>query len=111
MNTITPGTPIMLDKERVLRVDFNALAELETRQGRTLFAGESWSNMKIADVRFMLVTALKHDETAPTAKALQKFITLANLPYLVERIARAWSMAVSGEDMPGVRPLEIPLGA
>jgi len=107
---ITPSVEIELDKIRMLRVNFNALIELEERTGRSVMNAEAWSGMKTADVRLMLWLSLREDDPTLTEKQVGRLLHLGNLPYVMGQVSKAWTNAISGPEDGSVRPLAVPAG-
>lgn len=63
MNTHTDGERVVtLDKERVLRLDFNALALAEEKTGRNLMSAEGWKGLTARDYRTLIWSCLVHED-------------------------------------------------
>lgn len=109
-NYITPTVPINLDRERNLRVDFNALSTLEKRVGSSVMNGNVWRQMKARDIRFLLWACLKHEDPKLTEVKAGALVQMGNLRYVMDQIATAWDISSTGGIAKGElkpRPLEL----
>lgn len=95
---LLPTVTVQLDRPRKLLVNFNALALLEDRTGRSVMQRESWASMKLSDVRLMLFAALQTDDPTITEKQVGRMLNMGNLQYVVQQITQAWVKGMQGED-------------
>lgn len=103
-STSTPlpgaGVPLKLDRERTLRLDFNAFCALKKATGENPFKGAFWSDMgDPMRVRVTLWAALLHEDKTLTEEQVGDMIPVARLGEIVVAIGEAVSAA-----MPDVKP-------
>lgn len=99
INDIKPKVyTINLDKERHLKFDLNAFAELEGIYGDFQTAMEAMSNGSIKAVRAMLWAGLVHEDENLTIKDVGSMIDMSNIGYVVETISKAVSEAMPKVD-------------
>lgn len=87
--------PIELDKERNLRYDMNALAEIEDGLGIEL-SELADVKMTMKSVRLILWAGLIHEDEQLTQRDVGSMVDMANMSYVQEKIAEAF--AVSGKN-------------
>lgn len=91
------GTKVMLDRERVISFDFNALVEIEEKYGSIEEGFGTLENPKMKDIRYLLYLTLKSDDENLTEEKTGKLIDLKN----IDRVVDALSDSL-GESLPEV---------
>jgi hypothetical protein len=95
--------PIMLDKQRHLKFDLNAFAEIEELYGSVDRAMDALEKGSIKALRAMLWAGLIHEELDDngnptiTPRQVGSLINVADLPMLTEKIGEAMNLDL-GED-------------
>ncbi|MCY8256449.1 hypothetical protein MOC12_21055 [Bacillus spizizenii] len=84
---------IMLDKERTIKFDLNALIEVEDKLGHSLT--ELGENMSIKAMRTLLTEGLKHEDPEVTEQMVGSHITMANM----KEVQEALGVAMGGADL------------
>lgn len=99
-NPTIPAVKIMLDKERTLLFDLNALVEYEEVTGKSLISGVNLSNLKMKDIRALLYAGLVHEDEKITLKQVGKLLHFGNLEGIsaLLEIAFAEAMPEKKED-------------
>ena len=92
--------PVILDKERTLRFDLNAFAELEDNYGTIDEALGAMEKGSIKALRAILWAGLMHEDDSLTLKDVGRLITLGDLPKLTEGIQQAISNSVPQSEGP-----------
>lgn len=108
MNKANPGVKVVLDKERVLKLDLNAMAAFEEATGKSLMDGSfQSSNMSIRDVRAMLWACLIHEDDALTEKQVGSWVDMTNMLEVASKLNEAFEVAIpegkEGEPNPLVK--------
>ena len=96
----TQLVPIMLDRERFLRVDFNALIMVEQRQGRSILNPDSWGNLKLKDLAYMAWAALRHEDPTLTEKGVMRLLNHSNFERVMKAVSAAWTASTKQEGDP-----------
>ncbi len=101
--------PIMLDKERHLKYDLNAFAEIEEQLGSVDEALESLEKGSIKALRVVLWAGLIHEELGEqgnpkiTPRQVGEIVSISDLPKLAEKIGEAMGADLGNpEDVKGV---------
>ncbi|NFV48089.1 hypothetical protein FDJ70_10555 [Clostridium botulinum] len=94
MNNIkTTGATIILDKERKVIFDLNALCEIEEKYESLDKALEKLSSQNrmpsMKDIRYIFYLGLKNDDEKLTEKMVGSLITLSNIQDVVEVLGNA----------------------
>ena len=89
MRTTIPTVKIVLDRERTLRFDFNALASFEEQSGRSALDPAVWNSPDAKTLRALLWAAMLHEDEALTIKAVGAMIHAGNVSYVSEKIQEA----------------------
>ncbi|MCD3217828.1 hypothetical protein G8S55_11430 [Clostridium botulinum C] len=94
MNNIkTTGATIILDKERKVIFDLNALCEIEEKYESLDKALEKLSSQNgmpsMRDIRYIFYLGLKNDDETLTEKMVGSLITLSNIQDVVEVLGNA----------------------
>lgn len=101
------SVPILLDKPRNLKIDFNALALIEEKGGRSMMSREAWNNLRTRDVRTLLFAALRHEDPDLSEKKVGAFLHMGNMKDVLGLLTQAWFLAFNGKEGAGIPPLEI----
>lgn len=89
----TKPIKITLDKERTLRFDLNAFAELEDKFGDINEALTKLQSGSIKAIRALLWAALLHEDDTLTENDVGAMIGMNNISDVVEGISRAFDQA------------------
>lgn len=90
--------PIQLDKERHLKFDLNAFAELEELYGDINTAFEAMQKGSIKAIRAMLWAGLIHEDKTLTVEQVGSMIDMSNINEVMSAIAQAISEAMPKVD-------------
>lgn len=97
-------TPILLDKERHIAFDLNAVCALEDRFGNCFQALEKLRSGTVKAARTFLWAGLVHEDPALTEEQVGSFITMMNLEEislaLVEAVSNSFPQAKNAETHP-----------
>ncbi|KOA76595.1 hypothetical protein ADU78_05785 [Clostridium botulinum] len=92
-NVKTTGSTVILDKERKVVYDLNALCSLEEKYGSLDKAIEKVSPKEglpgMKDIRYMFYLGLKNDDETLTEEKVGSLITLNNIYDIIEVIGNA----------------------
>lgn len=95
LNKANPGVTITLDKERVLKLDLNAMVTFEEATGKSLMGGTFKSkDMTPRDLRAMLWACLIHEDEALTEQQVGSWITVSNLMEVTGKLNEAFEVAM-----------------
>lgn len=83
------GVKIMLDKERIISFDFNALVDIEEKYGSLDKGLGRLENPKMKDIRYLLYLTLKGDDETLTEKKVGQLITLQNMNEVIDALSKA----------------------
>lgn len=109
-NPTAPKTKILLDKERTLLLDLNAMVEFEDATGKSLLSATSMSKMGMKEIRALLWACLIHEDEKLTLKQVGAMVHSSNLEEISASIEQTFSSAVSektedtGDPLPENRP-------
>lgn len=81
-NALTPTVPLQLDRERHMRLDFNALATIEEVLGESALDGSVFKpeNLSLARyLRAILYATLKHEDPNLTLEEVGAMLSLSNV--------------------------------
>jgi hypothetical protein len=93
--------PIKLDKERNLKYDLNAFAELEERFGSVQKAFEELEKQKLKAVRAVLWAGLIHEDPKLTEQQVGAMLSFGDLATILPAVTEAITAAlpqVDGDD-------------
>lgn len=90
--------PIQLDKERHLKFDLNAFAELEELYGDINTAFEAMQKRSIKAIRAMLWCGLIHEDKSLTLEQVGEMVHLGNMNEVMNAITQAISEAMPEVD-------------
>lgn len=86
--------PVQLDKERHLKFDLNAFAELEERYGSVDAALDALEKGSIKAIRTIVWAGLLHEEETLTARQVGSWIGLEHLETLSKALNKAMTDAL-----------------
>jgi hypothetical protein len=86
--------PITLDKERTLKYDFNAFAELEEKFGTIQKAFDELQKQKLKAVRAIVWAGLIHEDHKLTEQQVGNMLSLADLPAVMKAVTEAITSAL-----------------
>jgi hypothetical protein len=69
---------VTLDRERTLRMDFNALAKAEELTGKNFIDAATWRSLSIRDYRALIFACLVHEDPALTLESVGQMVTPRN---------------------------------
>lgn len=87
---VNKGSVIILDKERSINFNMNALVELEEKYGSIDKAFNAISkNAKMKDIRYILYLSLAHEDDELTEKKVGKLIDMRNISRVIDAMGNA----------------------
>jgi len=89
-----PVLPVMLDRERHLVIDFNALASFEEVTGKNALAVDLWTALSARDLRALLWAALIHEDRNLTLEDVGAMLDPANSPDIINALSDAYVAAM-----------------
>lgn len=103
-NKAKPEVRIMLDRERTLVLDLNAMCAFEEATGKNMLKGME-SQFSAADLRALLWACLRHEDKSLTLEQVGGMIHGGNMEEISARLMAAWELAVptsekGAEDVP-----------
>lgn len=103
--------PVVLDKARNLRLDFNALAEAEQLTGKNFLNDDTWKNMTASDVRALMFSALRHEDDKLTLQEVGALLDPSSMGEIVLALGLAYEGALpeKKEEGSGKDPLPVTL--
>lgn len=90
---VKPKIPIVLDKQRHLLMDLNAMVSFEDATGKSIFQGIDPKGMTAKDFRALLWSCLLHEDESLKIKDVGRMIHAGNMGELAAKIAQAWEVA------------------
>jgi hypothetical protein len=93
MSKTNPGIKIVLDKERTLLLDLNAMVSYEEVTGKSLFNADDKS-MGARELRAYLWACLIHEDESLTLKQVGSWINTDNMAEVAQRLTEARNEAV-----------------
>lgn len=109
---LEPEVPIEFGgKSRIIRVDFNTLALIEERTGKSVMQMGDWRGLKTKDLVSIVWACLVHEDQALTEKEVGKWLTFQNMATVMKAFATAMHISMKGERptdeaLEAVSPLE-----
>jgi len=91
---------VLLDKERHIVYDLNALADLEEEYGDLTKAFEKLQSGKINAIKKFLYIGFKHEDEELTEKEAGKMVTLGNIGSIAAAINDAMGKDLPNEESP-----------
>lgn len=98
---IVRPVPIVLDKPRTLRMDFDAMARFEEATGESAWYGNVWSSPKY--LRQLIWAALLHEDpdlTLDEVLSWRDLFQIANMAYLTTCLGELWGETMPDADQP-----------
>lgn len=106
MNKTKPEVKIVLDKERALKFDLNAMVAFEEATSKSLMNGTFDSKkMSTRDLRAMLWACLIHEDDALTEKHVGSLITPDNMLEITSALNEAFEVAMPESEDKKTPPL------
>jgi len=106
---VRPEVTIMLDKERHLKLDLNAMVAFQEETGKNLFSQKSIellaNDMNPKDLRAMLWACLLHEDEKLTLKQVGSLLEVGNLQQVMEKLTEAWTAAIPTGEVTDKAPL------
>lgn len=95
-NKATPRVKVLLDKERTIVFDLNAMVRFEEATGKNLFDGSitETSLTSAKDMRALLWACLSHDEDNLTLEQVGAMINMQNMVELQGKLNEAIDVAM-----------------
>ena len=96
------SVPIILDKERHLKLTLGAMVKFKQVTGKDLLKG--FDTLGSEEVQALLWACLVHEDKTLTLDQVGDMVSLSNIPAIAEAIARAWSTAIPEAGQTGNPP-------
>ena len=106
-NKARPEVSIILDKERHLLLDLNAMCHFENITGKNIMQGLGASELTAKDFRALLWACLYHEDKDLTIEAVGGMIHSGNLDDITNNLAKAWDVAMPEAEEEKEDPLAI----
>jgi hypothetical protein len=90
---LAPSVPVMLDRERRLKLDINALVAFEDQSGKSVM-NDGLANLTVRDIRALLWAALQHEDADLTVEQVGAWVHLGNLGVITEKLNMLVSLAL-----------------
>jgi hypothetical protein len=97
MNQAKPGVTINLDKTRILKLDYNAMADFETVTGKSFF-NLNLGKLTATDMRALLWACLHSDDETLTLRQAGEILTLVTPKELSEKIVELCKISFAIKD-------------
>lgn len=95
---LEPEVTIELGGEtRTLRVDFNTLALIEERTGKTVQQMSDWKSIKSKELRSIIWACLVDSDPSLTEQQVGRWLTLQVFPKAVQAFSEAMFISMKGE--------------
>jgi hypothetical protein len=104
MDKVKPLIPIVLDKERHLLLNLNAMCAFEEVTGKNMLQQETMRELSAKDLRAMLWACLLHEDEALKLEDVGAMIHAGNMEEISDKLAATWGAA-----MPETKEGESPL--
>lgn len=93
-----PEIPIILDKQRHLLLDLNAMVAFEEVTGKNMMQGLDAAKMTAKDFRAFLWASLLHDDKSLTLQDVGAMIHTGNMEDITNRLLEAWNVSMPEEE-------------
>lgn len=103
VNKAKPEVKIMLDRERTLKFNFNALVYFEEATGKN-YLQMNQNNLSVSDFRALMYGCLKSDDPELTLEQTGEIMSLISMDELAEKLREVQSIAM-GTKKEGSSPL------
>lgn len=87
--------------EREVKLDLNAMAELEDKYGSVEAAFQALENNSVKAIRFVLWAALLHNDENLTEQQVGRLIDLQNMGTIMDSLGKAFTNDMPSEDETG----------
>jgi len=104
MDKVRPIVPIVLDKERHLLLNLNAMVSFEEVTGKNMLRQETMGELSAKDLRAILWACLLHEDEVLKLEDVGAMIHAGNMEEISDKLAEAWGAA-----MPEAKEGESPL--
>lgn len=95
VNRARPGVKIILDKERTLKLDLNAMVAFEEATGKSFAEGSfERGEMSPRDLRAILWACLIHEDETLTEKQAGSLVTVGNMVEVASKLNEAFEVAL-----------------
>jgi hypothetical protein len=97
MDSVVPSIPLMLDRERHLRLNARALRNAERDlsdlwgQSISVYAALTMTPLRINDISILLLHALRHEDPRLTHEEVLDLMDLAPMLDIMSAITEAWT--------------------
>jgi len=103
-NKAKPQVQIMLDKERTLILDLNAMVRFEQATGKNILQQQTFSDLNATELRVLLWACLKSDDMEIKQDEVGTLIHPGNMQYISEQLSKMWDISMP-EKVEGSDPL------
>lgn len=94
---LEPEVKVMLDRERTLRLDFNAFGLIEERTGSSVQSlSEKFKEMHARDISAVIWAGLVHEDPTLTVSDVGRMLTFHRLGMLMKAFMRCMHIAMTG---------------
>lgn len=94
---LEPEAKVMLDKERTLRLDFNAFGLIEERTGSSVQSlSEKFKEMHAKDIAIVIWAGLVHEDPTLTVTDVGRMLTFHRLGAVMKAFMRCMHIAMTG---------------
>lgn len=106
MSVLVHTVPIQLDRERHLRLDFNAARHYKRATGKSLFDAEIWNSVDVEEVVTMVWAMLIHEDKELSVDDVGAMIHPGNSAHVFECLLKSYTANTSEatEGQPTARP-------
>jgi len=95
MSKAKPDVKVMLDRERTLRLDLNAMEAFEEATDISFLKGDfDYSKMSIKQLKTLIWACLLGEDESVTLKQVGEWIGLSNITEVMQQIAKAFESAI-----------------
>lgn len=112
-SSITPEGTIMLpDGEYTIRIDFNALAEVEEITGKNMMDASAFQSLSAKGIRTILWVFIKQRHPEVTIEKVGANLSMGNMAYVLQTITKVWLKAMPKKedtDQPKEGEAKVPL--
>jgi hypothetical protein len=91
---IGKGVPVMLDKERHLKLDLNAMVRFEEATGKSFLKGFDTDNLTAKGMLSLFWACLLHEDPALTQEQVGSWIDATNMTALSDAMNKAISVSL-----------------
>src|SRR5687767_7873767 len=97
---VVPPVPILLDKERTLRMDFAAMDAFEEETSLSAWSADAWASPSPRIVSALIWAALLHEDPDLGLADVRRMpgMEMSNMAYLTDRLGELWGATMPDED-------------